>query len=128
MSADQTTWPTDTTGSHFRPKGYSLDEQDRPTFRYITYGATVDDQLRVLENGQGFRRELTVQNAATPLFARLISGNSITPLENGLYVVDGQTYLRLDNLEGASPSVRTVGSKQELIVPVKSKLVYSILF
>lgn len=128
MSTDQTTWPTDTTGSHFRPKGYKLDEQDRPTFRYMSYGATVEDQLRVLENGQGFRRELSVQNASTPLFARLISGNSIKPLENGLYVVDGQTYLRLDNLEGASPSVRTVGGKQELIVPVKSKLVYSILF
>lgn len=128
MGADQTAWPTDTTGSHFRPKGYRLDDQDRPTFRYITYGATVEDQLRVLENGQGFRRELSVQNAATPLFARLISGNSIKPLENGLYMVDGQTYLRLDNLEGASPSVRTVGGKQELIVPVKSKLVYSILF
>jgi hypothetical protein len=127
MNGDQT-WPTDTTGSHFRPKGYSLDEQDRPTFRYMTYGAMVDDQLRVLENGQGFRREITVQNTATPLFARLMSGNSIKPLENGLYVVDGQTYLRLDDLAGASPAIRTVGGKQELIVPVKSKLVYSILF
>ena len=128
MATDQTAWPTDTTGSHFRPKGYILDEQDRPTFRYLVYGATVQDQLRVLENGQGFRRELTVQNAMTPLFARLISGNSIKPLENGLYVVDGQTYLRLDTIEGITPVVRTMGNKQELIVPVKSKLIYSILF
>ncbi|MCY7357747.1 MAG: DUF1080 domain-containing protein [Rudanella sp.] len=127
-SSDQTTWPADTTGSHFRPKGYTLDEQDRPTFRYMTYGATVEDQLRVLENGQGFRRELTVQNAATPLFARLMSGNSIKSLENGLYVVDGNTYLRLDNADGAAPAVRTIGGKQELVVPVKSKLIYSILF
>ncbi len=127
VNADQP-WPTDTTGSRFRPRGYMLDEQDRPTFRYMVYGATVQDRLRVLENGQGFRRELTVQNAATPLFARLMSGKSIKPLENGLYVVDEQTYLRLDNVEGATPTVRTIGGKQELLVPVKSKLTYSIMF
>lgn len=127
LNADQA-WPTDTTGSHFRPKGYMLDDQDRPTFRYITYGATVQDQVRVLDNGQGFRRELTVQNATTPLFARLMSGNSIKPLENSLYIVDGQTYIRLDTADGAVPTVRTIGSKQELIVPVKTKLIYSILF
>lgn len=128
LASDQTAWPTDTTGSRFRPRGYALDDQDRPTFRYQVHGAMVQDQLRLLDNGQGFRRELTVQQAATPLYARLMSGDSIKPLENGLFVVNGQTYLRIDNADGAAPTVRTVGGKQELIVPVKAKLTYSILF
>jgi hypothetical protein len=128
LASAQTAWPTDTTGSSYRPKGYNLDEQDRPTFRYQSFGAIVQDQLRVLDNNQGLRRELTVQNAPASFYARLISGDSIKPLENGLYIVDGHTYLRLDNTEGATPTVRTVGGKQELIVSVKTKLTYSILF
>ncbi len=128
LASDQTAWPTDTTGSQFRPRGYALDEQDRPTFRYQVYGATVQDQTRVLDNALGFRREITVENATMPLFARLMTANTIKPLENGLYMIDGQTYLRIDSVDGAVPNVRTVGGKQELIVPVKSKLTYSILF
>lgn len=128
LASDQTAWPTDTTGSRYRPKGYNLDEQDRPTFRYQSHGTTVQDQLRVLDNNQGFRRELTLQNAPASLFARLMTADSIKPLENGLYMVDGHTYLRLDNTDGATPTVRTIGGKQELIVPVKTKLTYSILF
>ncbi|KAB7732406.1 DUF1080 domain-containing protein [Rudanella paleaurantiibacter] len=128
LATDQVAWPTDTTGSRFRPKGYMLDDQDRPTFRYTSFGATVQDQLRVLDNSHGLRRELTVQNAATPLYARLVTGTAIRPLENGLYMVDGQVYVRIDNAEGAVPVVRSSNGKQELIVPVKSKLTYSILF
>ncbi|GAB3260899.1 hypothetical protein GCM10027347_25580 [Larkinella harenae] len=129
LASAQAAWTTDTTGSGFRPRGYVLDENDRPTFRYQSYGATVTDAIRVLENGQGVRREVTVQNPASNLYARLAEGNSIAPLENGLYIVDGKAYyVRIDDAGGATPAVRKVGERQELIVPVKGKLSYSILF
>ena len=47
---------------------------------------------------------------------------------DGMYVVDGRSYyLQLDDA-GPRPVVRQTGERQELIVPVKGKLAYSILF
>ncbi|MGA0559120.1 family 16 glycoside hydrolase [Larkinella sp. VNQ87] len=129
LASPQAAWVSDTTGTGFRTRGYVLDESDRPTFRYQVYGATVSDAIRVLENGQGVRREMTVQNPSADLYARLAEGATIAALENGMYLVDGKAYyVRVDDAGGATPAVRKVGDRQELIVPVKGKLSYSILF
>ncbi|WP_020601002.1 family 16 glycoside hydrolase [Spirosoma panaciterrae] len=128
LASPQANWTTDTTGSGFRPKGYVLDESDRPTFRYQSYGATVEDKIRVLSDGHGVQREVSVTNPASDLYARIISGASISALENGLYLVDDQAYVRIDNAAGAKPTIRESNGRQELIVPVKGKVTYSILF
>ena len=129
LASAQTNWTADTTGSGYRPKGYVLDDADRPTFRYLSYGSSVDDKIRVLPNGQGVQREVTITNPAGDLYARLASGTTISAMENGMYLVDGQQYLRIDDMAGARPTVRQAGNgRQELIVPVKGKVVYSILF
>lgn len=129
LSSPTAAWATDTTGSGFRTRGYVLDDSDRPTFRYQSYGATVTDAIRVLDNSQGVRREVTIQNPSADLYARLAEGSTIAPLENGMYLVDGKAYyVRIDDAGGATPAVRKVGDRQELIVPVKGKLTYSILF
>lgn len=128
LASPQANWPTDTTNSSYRPKGYVLDGNDLPTFRYQSYGSMVDDKIRVLESGQGVRRELTVATPASNLYARLASGSVISPLENGMYLIDGQAYLRIDDTAGAKPIVRESNGQKELLVPVKGKLTYSILF
>jgi hypothetical protein len=128
LASAQANWPSDTTASGYRPKGYVLDESDRPTFRYQSYGASVEDKIRVLEEGKGIRREVTVTNPTNDMYARVISGSSISAIENGMYLVDGQQYVRLDDLSGAKPTIRDANGRQELIVPVKGKLTYSILF
>lgn len=128
LPSPQANWVTDTTGSGYRPKGYFLDESDRPTFRYQSYGASVDDKIRVLDQGKGLQREVTITNPANDLYARLISGATISPLENGMYLVDEKEYVRLDDVSGAKPTVRESNGQQELVVPVKGKLIYSILF
>ncbi|AUD04647.1 family 16 glycoside hydrolase [Spirosoma pollinicola] len=128
LASPQANWIADTTGSSYRPKGYVLDESDRPTFRYQSYGSSIEDKVRVLPEGKGIQREVTVANPAGDLYARLISGTSITPMENGMYLVDGQEYVRLDDLAGAKPTIRDANGRQELIVPVKGKVIYSILF
>lgn len=128
LTSAQANWPTDTTGSEYRPKGYILDGNDRPTFRYQSFGSTIEDQIRVLDAGQGIKREVTVTNPVANLYARIASGSVISTLENGMYMVDGQEYVRIDDAGGAKPMIRDAGDQKELLVPVKGKLTYSILF
>lgn len=129
LASSQANWVTDTTGSGYSPKGYVLDEADRPTFRYMSYGSSVDDKIRVLANGQGIQREVTITSPASDLYARLATGTTISTVENGMYLVDGQQYLRIDDAAGGKPTIRQGSTgKQELIVPVKGKVVYSVLF
>lgn len=123
LATPDAVWPTDTTGSGYRPKGYAFDENDRPTFRYLLGSTSVDDQIRPLAGGQGLSRTLTVTGNTNDMMARLATGETITMQENGMYVVDGQYYVKAD---GAS--IRRVGSRQELLLPVKEKMMYSILF
>ncbi len=49
-------------------------------------------------------------------------------MNNGMFLVDGTEYVRIDNANGAKPVVRSAGGRQELILPVKDKVQYSILF
>jgi hypothetical protein len=129
LASPASAWVADTAGSSYRPKGYVLDEQDRPTFRYLIYGATVTDAVRVLDNGQGLRREINVQNGPADLYARLAAGATIEPLANGMYLVDGKSYyLQLEEAGGAKPVIRDANGGKELVVPVRGKLSYSVLF
>jgi hypothetical protein len=129
LGSAQAAWVADSAGTGYRPKGYTLDENDQPTFQYKMYGATVSDAIRVLDNGQGIHRELTVQNpAGGELYARLAEGATIEE-KSGMYLVDGKSYyLRLDDAKGTKPVVRDANGRKELVVPVRGKVGYSILF
>jgi hypothetical protein len=130
MASAQAAWATDTTGSAFRPLGYALDDNDQPTFMYTAHGVSVEDAIRVLPNGEGIRREMTFKSPVDGLFARLAEGGSIEAMADNSYLIDGKAYyLRLDDSKGLKPTVRQMGNRQELIVPVKNNtLSYSILF
>jgi hypothetical protein len=129
LSSDQSPWVADTTGSLYRSKGYTLSQEDQPNFIYEAFGAKVQDVIRVLDNGQGVRRELTIQNPAQGLYVRLAEGSKIEEVSKGTYLVDGKAYyLKLEELGGAKPVMRNIAGRQELIVPATSKLSYSILF
>ncbi len=129
LASPTAVWQTDTAGTGYRPKGYVLDDSDRPTFKYLVYGSPVDDAIRVIDGGQGIRRELTIKNPPANLYARLCEGSTIETGTNGMYLGDGKSYyVRVDDTAGATPIVRTVNGRQELLVPVKGKLSYSILF
>ena len=122
-------WVNDTTGSAYRPKGYVLDAQDRPTFKYQAYGTSFEDAIRVIDGGKGIRRELKVTKPVDNLYVRVANGKSIEDMGKGMYVVDGKTYyVRLDDTAGAKPVIRNASDMKELVVPVREKLSYSILF
>jgi hypothetical protein len=129
LASAQAAWPTDTTGTSYQPKGYDLDEANRPTFNYFIYGSKVTDALRVLENGHGLQREISVQNPTDNLYVRLAEGKTIESQSGGLYLIDDKAYyLTINDAGGATPVVREVNGRKELIVPVKNKISYSILF
>ncbi|QCR23509.1 DUF1080 domain-containing protein [Pontibacter sp. SGAir0037] len=129
LTSEQAAWATDTTGSSYRQKGYSLTTDEQPTFLYEAYGVNVQDAIRVLENGQGLRREVNVQNNGAGLYMRLAEGSKIEEMPKGMYLVDDKAYyVKIEDAGGARPVVRTVAGRQELIIPVKGKVAYSILF
>ena len=130
LNSPDAAWSADTTGSGFRPKGYVLDHDDQPTFRYIiNNNTTVNDQTRVLPDAQGIRRELTVQNPVANLYVRIAAANNIETLSEGLYLLkDKSYYVRFDDAGSAKPVIRQAGGQKELVIPIQNKLSYSILF
>ncbi|HYH56008.1 MAG TPA: DUF1080 domain-containing protein, partial [Anseongella sp.] len=67
LSSPGDAWPADTSESSFRPKGYTMDGQDRPVFRYDISGAHIRDACRALEDGKGFIREITAEGSSPAL-------------------------------------------------------------
>lgn len=128
LSDANAAWALDTAGTGYRPKGYVLNADDVPAFKYNIYGTSVNDASSVMDKGQGIHREITLANAVDGLFYHLASGN-IETLGNGLYVIDDKSYyIRIDDAGGAKPVVRDAGGEQELIIPIQKKLTYSIIF
>ena len=129
LSNAQAPWNNDTTGTAFRTRGYEMDEDDRPAFLYSINTTDVTDDIKVLDNGQGLRRTLTLANGGEGIYARLAEGKTIEPLANGLYLIDDKAYyLQIDEGEKAKPVIREAAGRKELIIPVQTKLTYSVLF
>jgi hypothetical protein len=122
-------WTSDTTGTSFRPKGYSLDDKDRPTFRYMIYADTVTDATRVMDDNHGITRQISVQGPANNLYLRLAEADNIEMLSDGMYLINDKSYyLRIDDAGNAKPQIRNGSGKKELIIPIQNKVSYSILF
>jgi hypothetical protein len=128
LSSAQAAWPADSTGTGFRTKGYVMDNEDRPAFKYNIYGSQVTDAIKVAENGQGLTRELTIDKPVENIYLLLANAADIQEVAKGLYLVDGQSfYLKFDNAQD-KPVIRDAGGRKELIILLRSKLNYSILF
>lgn len=125
----QANWPADTTGTSYRPKGYVMDVQGRPMFKYIIHGSSISDFTSVMADGSGLTRELKIENPSNELFYRLANASSIVEISPGLYLIDDQSYyLRLDNVNGAKAFLRDQNGRKELVIPAGTGLSYSILF
>lgn len=115
-------WPTAVpreSGYAFR--GYRLDGQGRPTFRYDGPGFHVEDQPLPQPRGEegSFRRRLTVTASAEGewLYFRAARGRTIEPVGDG-WRVDGAWTVRVRG--GGEPFVRESAGGRELIVPLLS--------
>jgi hypothetical protein len=129
LSSANAAWSTDTTGTGYRPKGYVLDDSDRPAFRYIIYNTMVNDVTRVLPANQGIHREISVQNPGSDLYLRLAEANNIETVSDGLYLLNDKSYyLRIDDSGKTKPVIRDANGHKEMIIPIQNKVSYSILF
>lgn len=128
LASDKDKWVADTAGTGFRTKGYVMDNQERPEFKYIIYGSTVTDAVKVMDNGQGLTREISVDKPSKDLYFLLATASNIEEVSKGLYIIDDKSYY-LQFPEGASkPIIRDIDGKKEIIVAIGSKLNYTILF
>jgi len=128
LASDQDKWIVDTTGTGFRTKGYVMDKQDRPEFKYIVNGANVTDAVKVMENGQGLTREIAVDKPSKDLYFLLATASNIEEVVKGLYLIDDKSYY-IQLADGAAkPVIRTVDGHKEMIVTIGTKLNYTILF
>lgn len=128
LETAQTAWPVDTTGSGYRPKGYVMDDQDRPEFKYNVYGAQVTDAIKVIKNGMGLSRLLTVDRPTENLYLLLANGADIQELEKGMYLVDGQSFYLMLNDPQTKPVIRDNNGRKEMIILLRDQLSYFILF
>lgn len=129
LSSTSAAWTIDSAAQSFTTKGYKLDKSDRPTFLYKIYGVSVEDAIKPLEKGEGLKREIAVEQAIPDLYARLAVGKSISAVSNDLYLVDDKAYyIRVEDAGNAKPIIRDSEGRKELVVPVQTKISYSILF
>lgn len=129
LENEQAAWSSDTSGTDFKSRGYRLDKNENPLFNYEIYGADVSDKVRVVNDGRGVQRTITLEDATDNLYIRLATGTSIKKGENNRYLIDDQSYyLKIDDPIDSEPIVRTVEGRQELIIPAQSTLNYTILF
>lgn len=121
-------WPTDTVGSGYKPKGYVMDAQDRPEFKYITCGTKINDAIKAMPDGHGLTREISADKSSKDLYLLLANAADIQEVEKGLYVLNDKSYYIKINETDGKPIIRDNGGMKQLIMPIGSKLNYSILF
>lgn len=128
LANEQDKWIADTAGTGFKPKGYVMDDQDRPEFKYTINGTNVTDAVKVMANGQGLSRAVSVDKPSKDLYFLLASASNIEEVSKGLYLLDDKSYYIQLADGSAKPVIRDVDGKKEMIVALGSKLNYTILF
>lgn len=129
LSSRDAAWPSDTSGTGYRPKGYRLDKQERPTFQYELHGTTVDDQIVPLPHGEGLTRTIQVANTPDNLYLQLATGSTIEEQGNGVYLIEDKSwFIRLDDSGKDKPFIRDYQDGKELLIPVRGSVRYSIIF
>jgi hypothetical protein len=129
LNSPELAWPADTSGMGFKLKGYALDAAKRPIFRYLVYNTMVSDATRVMDGGQGLSREISIDGPAEKLYFKLADSKNIEVISDGLYLLNDKSYfIRIDSAGGEKPIIRNSTIGKELLLPIKSKIAYSILF
>lgn len=114
--------------ANYRALGYDLDVNNLPTFRYQMLGSEVEDQIRITD-GKYLKRVLTVKNidANKQAMFRVAVGSSITKLTDNTYEIDGKSYF-IKLVAGTTATIEKVGDNAMLLIPVKEKVEYSIMW
>jgi hypothetical protein len=117
LESSSSAWPTvPARQAGWKFMGYSLDPEDRPTFRYGSSDTTVSDRSMPVTTGKevGLKREITISGKRDSLLFRAATGKSIDALEGGWYKVEGGLKVR----SSVPVQIRRQGATTELVMPV----------
>jgi hypothetical protein len=127
LDSSNQAWNNDVSGTQFTPKGYMLDQDDLPTFKYLIYGTKVNDKIRVLADGKMVQREMTIDKPISNLYIRLAKAKLIENMGNNSFLIgDKSYYLNVEANERVF--IREINGMKELLVPIQHKLTWSIIF
>lgn len=127
--ADQSAaWPSDTTGTQFRQKGYQVDVNGNPTFNYLMYGTKIEDVTEVRSDAKGINRTVSAEDS-NGLYFLLARSSKIEDTGKGTYVIgDKAYYLEVSDMKNNKVFIRDNNGQKELVAPLNGKISYSILF
>lgn len=118
--------PTDS----LRSRGYRIDKDGVPVFRYEYAGLSVEDKWQAAgADLPGLRRELSWTGNSTTSW-RLASGREIVAVDKGLYRVDAAYFIRFAPKTEVRLEIRAANNGQELVAlsPATPKLTYELLW
>ncbi len=119
LTAENVHWPDPPQEVGFN--GYHIDPEQRPVFDYSFDNIQFEDQIKPSSDNLGLTRSIHVHSDNPPdnLWYRLASGNKITRLNDLLYLIDGNYFLRIESENDVAPTLR---NDSELIVSIPTKL------
>lgn len=101
---------------------YILNDQGRPVFSYVIDGVTIEDEIFPSENLSGLTRSLRYRSGQNreDLVSKIGLGQQIVLLSNGLYRVNGNYYIQIEETGGQQPSIVSEQNGMEaLVIPVR---------
>ncbi|MDG1893819.1 MAG: c-type cytochrome, partial [Fuerstiella sp.] len=112
-------WPPESSrDAGYKFRGYRLNTEGRPAFRYAWNGISAVDYVEPIAGNAFASLSRTLQfksdNSVSSLYFRVIAGD--IERQGDTWVVDNAIRLQF---EGAKPIVRNSGGQQEVIVPVQ---------
>jgi hypothetical protein len=116
-------WPADLAkASGSRMRGYSLDNEMRPTFLYSFNDIHVEEHLAPVPGDVDayFRRTIRVKAppAVEQVWFRAWAGNKLEAKGNTSFLADGNVKLQLTLPADSKPIVRQSNGRSELLVPI----------
>lgn len=114
----------DKIAENYRFRGYTHDAANHPVFKYEFNNQLFEDQIAPNAESKYLIRTIKTTGQA-PFEAFLAEGNEITGISDGLYLIDGRYYIRIN--EGKSALV-SQGGKVQLVAVASQQLTYSIIW
>jgi mono/diheme cytochrome c family protein len=103
-----------------RFKGYSVDEQGRPRFRYELNGVKIEERVvPVLRPGGAIlKREFTLNGSGKNFFLLAGSGKDVDHTSTTDWIVDGDLEIQIDGDGAGEAIVRESADVKQLLIPV----------
>ncbi len=114
---------TATIPANFKTLGYSLDQNELPTFKYKVFNSEIIDQI-VIANSKFFTR-IIKNKSANPiaLSFKIATGKNIEKINESTYQIDEAYFVKVDGAK-----IETIDGNITLVKSLDSDITYSILW